>query len=248
MSIESYADFAGLKEVGRVVRLAIDQMTKHVRAGATTGEVADVGSAVMRQNGARSAPRMVYGFPGDILISINDEAVHGIPSHSRTISTGDLVKLDVTFEKDGYMADAAVTVAVEPVSDEARRLVECTERAFRQAMRYARAHHRVNEIGRAVEKEVHASGFTIMRELAGHGIGRTIHEPPSVPNYDDPWARSRLTAGLALTVEPIVAMGSGKAASGCDGWTVKTEDGALSAHFEHTLVITDGEPILLTAA
>jgi methionyl aminopeptidase len=248
VSIESDADFAGLKEVGRVVRLAIDEMAKHVRSGATTGELADVGGAVMRRNGARPAPRMVYGFPGDALISINDEAVHGIPSHSRAIHAGDLVKLDVTFEKNGYMADAALTVGVEPVSDQARRLVACAERAFRQAMRYARAHHRVNEIGRAVEKEVRASGFSVMRELSGHGIGRTIHEPPNVPNFDDQWARERLTAGLVLTVEPVVAAGSGRAASGADGWTVKTRDGGLSAHFEHTLVITDGEPILLTVA
>ncbi len=248
MSIESYADFAGLKEVGRIVRMAIDEMAKHVRAGATTGELADIGGAVMRRNGARSAPRMVYGFPGDVLISINDEAVHGIPSYSRAIRAGDLVKLDVTFEKDGYMADAATTVAVEPVSDEAGRLIECAERAFRQAMRCARAHHRVNEIGRAVEKEVRGSGFSVMRELSGHGIGRTIHEPPSVPNFDDPGARGRLTAGLVLTVEPIIAAGSGRSAGGSGGWTVRTADGSLAAHFEHTLVITAGEPILLTAA
>jgi methionyl aminopeptidase len=248
LSIETDADFAGLKEVGRIVRLAIDAMSKHVRAGVTTGQLADIGGAVMRQNGARSAPRMVYGFPGDVLISINDEAVHGIPSHSRTIHAGDLVKLDVTFEKNGYMADAAMTVAVEPVSGEARRLIECAERAFRQAMRYARAHHQVNEIGRAVEKEVRASGFSVMRELTGHGIGRTIHEPPSVPNFDDRRARGRLTAGLVLTVEPIVAIGTGRTAGSDDGWTIKTGDGGLSAHFEHTLVITHGEPILLTAA
>jgi methionyl aminopeptidase len=248
MSIESYADFAGLKEVGRVVRLAIDEMAKQVRAGATTGEVGDAGSAVMRRNDARSAPRMVYGFPGDVLISVNDEAVHGIPSYSRTIYAGDLVKLDVTFEKDGYMADAAKTVAVEPVSDAARGLIECTERAFQRAMRYARAHHRVNEIGRAVEHEARARGFSVIRELSGHGIGRTIHEAPSVPNFHDPWARGHLTTGLVLTVEPVIAIGSGRTASGSDGWTVKTEDGGPCAHFEHTLVITTGEPILLTVA
>lgn len=247
MSIQSDADLAGLKKVGRIVRLALEEMAKHVRAGVTTGELADIGSDVMRRNGARSAPAMVYGFPGDVLISLNDEAVHGIPSHSRTIRPGDLVKLDVTFEKGGYMADAAITVPVGPVSKEARRLSACAERAFQRAMRFARSHHRINEIGRAIEQEVHASGFRVMRELAGHGIGRTIHEPPSVPNYDDRMARQRLTSGLVLTVEPIITTGSGRAISASDGWTVKTADGGLSAHFEHTLVITDSAPILLTA-
>jgi methionyl aminopeptidase len=202
----------------------------------------------MRRNGARSAPALVYGFPGDVLISINDEAVHGIPSHSRTVRPGDLVKLDVTFEKDGYMADAAMTVPVEPVSEEARQLIACAERAFDRAMGFARARRRVSEIGRAVEQEVRAAGFRVIRELGGHGIGRTIHEHPSVPNFDDPFARERLTAGIVLTVEPIIATGSGRFVNAADGWTVKTADGRLSAHFEHTLVITDSAPILLTAA
>jgi methionyl aminopeptidase len=248
MSIQNYADFLALKEVGRIVRLAIVEMSKRVRAGVSTKEIADVGSEVMRQNGARSAPALVYGFPGDVLISLNDEAVHGIPRDSRKIQAGDLVKLDVTFEKNGYMADAAITVPVEPASEEAKRLVACAERAFHKAMQFARSNHRVNEIGRAIEKEVHASGFKVIRELGGHGIGRTIHEAPHVPNFDDGSARQRLTSGLVLTVEPIIAVGSGRPIEGGDGWTVKTADGSLSAHYEHTLVITNGAPILLTAA
>jgi len=147
MSIDSESDLAALKEVGRIVRLALMAMASRVCAGISTGELADVGGKIMRQNGARSAPRLVYGFPGDVLISLNDEAVHGIPRHSRKIRPSDLVKLDVTFEKDGYMADAAITVPVEPVSDDARRLVACAEEAFRMAMSVARANHRVNESG-----------------------------------------------------------------------------------------------------
>src|SRR5579859_7147168 len=223
-------------------------MTAKVRAGVTTAELATIGGKVMRENGARSAPRMVYGFPGDVLISLNDEAVHGIPSASRKIRKGDLVKLDVTFEKNGYMADAAITVPVEPVSGQARRLAACAERAFQMAMKVARANHRVNEIGRAVEREVRRSGFRVIRELGGHGIGRTIHEAPSVPNFKDPSVTQRLTDGLVITVEPIIAAGSGKPVDSGDGWTVKTADGSLSAHYEHTLVITDAAPILLTAA
>jgi methionyl aminopeptidase len=248
MSIESYADLAALKEVGRIVRLALAEMAHRVRAGVTTAQLAEVGGAIMRQNGARSAPALVYGFPGNVLISLNDEAVHGIPSRSRTVRAGDLVKLDVTFEKGGYMADAAMTVPVEPVSEDARNLAACAERAFQQAMRFARANHRVNEIGRAVEQEVRDSGFHVIRELGGHGIGRTIHEKPSVPNFDDRSARERLTAGMVLTVEPIIAIGCARPVTAGDGWTIKTADGGLSAHYEQTVVITDGAPIMLTAA
>lgn len=248
MSIQDYAELLALKEVGHIVHLAITAMANNVREGISTLELANIGGTVMRQNGARSAPSLVYGFPGDVLISLNDEAVHGIPSESRKIRAGDLVKLDVTFEKNGYMADAALTVAVEPVSKDARRLAECAKRAFQKAMQVARANHPVNEIGRAVDKEVRASGFRVIRELGGHGIGRTIHEPPSVPNFDDGIPRGRLTPGLVLTVEPIIAMGSARPKDAGDGWTVKTADGGLSAHYEHTIVITDGPPILLTAA
>jgi methionyl aminopeptidase len=147
-----------------------------------------------------------------------------------------------------HMADAAITVLVEPVSDEARRLANCVERAFHQAMGVARAHHRVSEIGRAVEEEVKRCGFSVIRALGGHGIGRTIHEAPSVPNYDDPLARQRLTPGLVITVEPIITIGKGVSYRASDGWTERTADGSLSAHFEHTVVVTSGAPILLTAA
>jgi methionyl aminopeptidase len=247
MSIESYEELLALKEVGRICQLALQAMKQRVRPGITTQELADVGARVMRDNGARSAPAMVYGFPGDICISVNEEAVHGIPSN-RKIQPGDLVKLDVTFEKNGFMGDCALTVPVEPIADEARRLVSCAERAFHQALRVARAHHRVNEIGRAVEREVAKSGFSVIRELGGHGIGRTIHEAPSVPNYNDPGASERLTVGLVLTIEPIITTGEGKSFTDKDGWTELTVDGSLSAHFEHTIVITDRAPILLTAA
>jgi methionyl aminopeptidase len=201
----------------------------------------------MRNNGARSAPRLVYGFPGDICISVNEETVHGIPD-DRIIRSGDIVKLDVTFEKNGYLADAAITVPVEPVTDQARRLIDCAERAFYQAMRVAREFSRVNELGRAIEDEVKKSGFSVMRALGGHGIGRTIHEPPSIPNYNDPAARQHLTAGLVLAVEPIISAGEGTSVTASDGWTECTVDGSLAAHFEHTIVITAKAPILVTAA
>lgn len=247
MSIESVEQLMALKEVGRICGLALREMAKDVRAGATTAQIAELGARVMRKNGARSAPMMVYGFPTEILISVNEEAVHGIPG-KRVIRAGDLVKLDVTFEKNGYMADAAVTVPVEPVSEEARRLVRCAERAFQQAMRVARAANRVNEIGRAVEKEVKRSGFSVIRALGGHGIGRTIHEAPSVPNHYDFTVRDRLADNMVITVEPIISVSASNSITARDGWTECTTDGSLSAHFEHTIVITEKAPILLTAA
>lgn len=247
MSIESYEQFLALKEVGRICALALEAMSKAVRPGIAKREVCEIGAKIMHANGARSAPRLVYDFPGEICISINDEAVHGIPD-ARIIRAGDLVKLDVTFEKNGYMADAAITVPVDPVSDEARRLIVCAERAFQQAMLMARPFNRVNQIGEAVDREVRRCGFSVIRQLGGHGIGRTIHEPPSVPNFNDPTARQHLTAGMVLAVEPIISAGVATSVTAEDGWSERTADGSLSAHFEHTIVITPGAPVLLTAA
>jgi methionyl aminopeptidase len=201
----------------------------------------------MRENGAKSAPRMVYAFPGSNCISLNDEAVHGIPG-DRVIQEGDLVKLDVTIEKNGFMADAAVTVGVGRISEEKRRLLACAERAFAKAMLVTRAGFRVFEIGLAVEREVRRHGFSVIRDLGGHGIGRTIHEPPRIPNYADRSANQVLAEGMVITVEPIIASGRGDIFVDKDGWTVRTVDGQPSAHFEHTVVITKGKPLLLTAA
>jgi len=247
VSITGPEELEGMRAAGTVVRLMIEAMRQAVRPGLTTAELDEVGAGVMREHGAKSAPAMVYNFPGTNCISVNEEAVHGIPG-ARVLRDGDLVKLDVTVEKDGFMADAAVTVPVGNVSEEKQKLIACAERAFAKAMLVARAGFRVSEIGRVVEREVRRNGFSVIRDLGGHGIGRTIHEPPRVPNYPDPEARQVLTEGLVITVEPIIAAGSGESFVAADGWTVRTADGRPSAHHEHTLVVTKGEPILLTAA
>jgi methionyl aminopeptidase len=247
MSIQDELELNSLKAVGRIVRLVLDAMKAEVRPGVTTRYLDEVGGRVMQEHGARSAPSMVYKFPGVNCISLNDEAVHGVPS-DRQLREGDIVKLDVTMEKDGYMADAAITVPVGRISPQAERLIACAERAFQKAMLVARAGFRISEIGRIVEREVRKSGFAVVRELGGHGIGRTIHEDPHVPNYPDPHASQIMTEGLVITVEPIISAGSGRIVTDKDGWTVRTGDRSLSAHFEHTLVITNGTPILLTAA
>lgn len=247
MSIENEKDWTGLTRVARVVRATLDMLEREVRPGVTTAELDDVAKTVFERTGARSAPAMVYGFPRTVLISVNDEVVHGVPG-TRRIARGDVVKLDVTAEKDGYMADAARTVVVDGGSDLARRLARCAKRAFEKAIAVATAGRHVSEIGRAVEHEVHGHGFRVVRGLDGHGIGRTIHEPPSVPNYYDPRQMDVLTDGLVITIEPIICAGSGRAREDRDGWTIRTDDGSLAAHYEHTVVITRDKPVVLTAA
>jgi len=247
MSIRSQLQFEKLRAIGRIVREALDRTAAAVRPGITTAELDSIGAAVLARCGAESAPPKVYGFPGALCISVNDESIHGIPG-GRVIQPGDLVKLDLVAEKDGYYADAAVTVAAGETGDAARMLTRCAESAFHLAAREARAGNRVYDIGRAVEQETNRCGFQVMRELCGHGVGRTIHEQPSVPNYHDSRFRSRLTEGLVITIEPIIAAGSGKGELQPDRWTIKTADRSLSAHYEHTIVITKGAPILLTAA
>lgn len=248
MSIDDDRDLEGLREVGRIVRAALEAMRAAVAPGVTTAALDAIGARVMRERGARSAPQLVYRFPGATCISVNDELVHGIPSAERRLAEGDLVKLDATFEKGGYMADAAITVPVGRVAPRALALAACAERAFERALAAVRPGRRVRDVGAAIEREVRRDGFSVVRMLQGHGIGRTIHEEPMVPNWDDPEGSAVLTEGLVITVEPILAMGRGDAFEAPDGWTVRTSDGSLAAHHEHTLVVTKDGPLLLTAA
>lgn len=247
MSIKSQKDLDGLSRIGRIVALALKAMKEGLRPGVTTSELDEIAQRIFRSHGAISAPQFRFGFPAAVCISVNDEAVHGIPGE-RVIRGGDLVKLDVTAELNGYIADAAITVAVPPVSATMLKLRACAQSAFERAMNVARAGSRVNDIGRAVEKEVRRNGFSVIRELSGHGVGRDIHEEPSIPNFFDRRFDQRLPEGLVITVEPIIAAGSGRIVEGDDGWTIRTLDGSLTAHYEHTMVITRGRPMLLTVA
>jgi methionyl aminopeptidase len=247
MSIQSAAELEALREVGRITRQTLDAMENRIRVGVTTAELDQIAADIFAKHGARSAPKLVYGFPGTVLISINDEVVHGIPG-PRRLQRGDLVSLDVTVEKSGYIADAARSVVVGSGSDTAERLVVCARAAFSAALAVARAGVRVNEIGRAVETEVKRHGFSVVRGLTGHGVGRTIHEAPSVPNTYNPRQKDVLTEGLVLTIEPMICAGAPEPVTDTDGWTVRTKDGSLAAHHEHTLVITRDAPIILTAA
>ena len=230
-----------------VARQTLDLLAQHVTPGATTAGLDALAARFLESQGAQSAPALVYGFPCTVLISINDEVVHGIPG-PRAIAPGDLVSLDVTIELDGYVADAARSLVVAPGGRIAHELVACARAAFEAALDVARAGVRVSEIGRAVESEVHRRGFSVMKGLTGHGVGRTIHEPPSVPNEWNPRQQDVLTEGLVITIEPMVSAGSGRPLEDKDGWTIRTRDGAMAAHYEDTLVITSGRPIVLTSA
>jgi methionyl aminopeptidase len=246
MSIESQGDLDGIQRVGRVVASALYAMERETRAGMTTAELDDIGAAVFRRHGARSAPQLIYHCPTVNLISVNDEIVHGLPS-ARVIRAGDVVKLDVTAELDGFIADAATTVVVPPASATARRLQACAKAAFVAGCDAARPGRLVSDIGRAVDRVVQAFGFNVIRELSGHGVGRRIHEEPTVPNYYDPTLRDRLTEGLVLTIEPLIATRPSRVRQDRDGWTLRTHTGALAAHHEHTLIITTGRPTIVTA-
>ncbi len=247
MTIHTDEELAALKRVGRLVAEVLRAMEEAVRPGVTTAELDEVAGRMFAARGARSAPRRVYGFPGETCISVNDEVVHGIPD-GEPLCAGDVLKLDVTAELDGYMGDAARTVIVGGAGGLGARLASCAKAAFRRGLSRARAGNRVRDIGGAVEAEVRRHGFAVIRELAGHGIGRTIHEAPTVPNFYSPADRQPLEAGMVLTIEPLIAAGRADVVLDPDGWTVRTRDRSPAAHYEHTLVVTRGRPILLTAA
>lgn len=246
MSIDSLTDLKGLRRAGLVVASTLDLLRSHVRPGITTGELDAIALEYLRRQGARSAPQLAYDFPGATCISVNEQAVHGIPGQ-RVLKDGDLVTLDVTVELDGYYADAAVTVPVGTTTPLGTALCACAEAAFWRGAKVARAGEPLARVGYEVEQEVRRHGFRVLRELCGHGIGRAIHENPSVCNFYDPRERTRLTKGLVIALEPIISAGSDRTRVESDGWTVRSADRSLTAHFEHTIVISAGTPLVLTA-
>lgn len=247
MTISSAPDLAGMQRVGNLVARTIAHMRAEVRPGMTTAELDGVGERYARKEGARSAPQLAYDFPGFNCLSVNDEIVHGIPG-PRVLRDGDVVKLDVTLELDGYMADSAVTVVIPPVSLEARQLQRAARVAFNKGLAAARAGQTLREVGRAVESAARREGAVVIRELTGHGIGRRIHEPPSVPNWADPDVRTVLTEGLVIALEPMLTNVPARVVEEADGWTLRTHNRALAVHHEHTIVIRRGAPLVLTAA
>ena len=247
MTIRKAGELEAVREAGRVVARILHALVRETRAGVTTAQLDATAARLLAEEHARSAPELVYGFPGSACISVNEEIVHGVPG-PRTLRSGDVVKLDVTVEKDGFMADAARTVVIPVAGAEKKRLVSCARAAFSEAMRVARVGFMVRDIGAAIEGVAQRYGFAVVRDLNGHGIGRTIHEEPTVPGYYDPARSQPLVEGMVLAIEPILCDGSGETRLRADGWTVVTSDGSLAVHHENTIVIRDGAPLILTAA
>lgn len=246
MIITSERDLEALKKIGRIVALAREEMIKNIKPGITTAELDRIGEEVLSQYGARSAPRYEYNFPGATCISINEVAAHGIPDE-RIVKEGDLVNIDISAELDGYFADTGVTITVEPSSSLAKKLCECSKSAFYKAMEKVRPGVKLNQIGRAIHNEARNNGFTVIKDLTGHGIGRRLHEEPEyVPNFFDKSQDYLLKEGLVLAIEPFISAGSEFTVEEKDGWTLRTEDKSLVAQYEHTIVVTKGEPIIIT--
>jgi methionyl aminopeptidase len=248
MSIGGPEDLAALQRVGKVVACAREAMLKEVRPGVSTAELDEVARAVLQTAGARSAPQLAYKFPGWTCISINDELAHGIPSARRVLAEGDLVNVDVSAELDGYWADTGASIGVGEISPKHQRLLETTRTAQQQAMHKARAGARLSEIGRTVEHHTRGTGFRVVRNIGGHGVGRFIHEDPHVSNVYDPRDRRLLQEGQVIAIEPFLTTRATVVVQANDGWTLRTPDGSFGAQFEHTIVVTNGEPIVLTAA
>ncbi len=246
MTVENEQDLQGLKNIGRIIGLTIQHMAQHLRPGLTTAELDAIGAEFLTRHGAQSAPILAYNFPGHTCISINHEAAHGIPSPDRVIKAGDLVNIDVSAEKDGYWADSGASFSVPPYDPAKQKLLRVARRALDVAIQQARAGQPINMVGKAVEAYAKKQGFFVVRELSGHGIGRFIHESPSVPHFYNPANKERFEAGMVLTLEPFIAMQPTRIEEGGDGWLLKT-NGTLVAQYEHTIVITNAQPILLTA-
>lgn len=247
MTIESENELRSLMRIGQICALTLEHMLAHVEPGMTTAQLDAIGAAFLERHGARSAPILAYRFPGHTCISLNDEAAHGIPG-PRVIQPGDVINIDVSAELEGFWADTGASALVPPFKPEHERLLDATRSARDKAIAAAREGRSLNVIGRTVEKVARDAGYNVILELAGHGVGRHIHEPPSVHNISLRRLRTRLEPGMVIAIEPFLTPGIGHIYTARDGWTLKTRDGAIPAQFEHTVVIDGNRPIIVTAA
>ena len=246
MSIETQDDVAALKRVGRIVSLTLQHMLDAARPGMTTRELDLIGGRLLQEHGARSAPQLTYGFPGATCISINEEAAHGVPGDG-VIGAGDVLNVDVSAELGGYFADTGGTVVVPPTTAQKTRLCHATRAALAAAMKSARAGQPINGIGAAIERTARAYGFKVIENLGSHGVGRALHEEPEhIAGCFDPADRRILREGMVITIEPFLSTKSRFVDEAADGWTLKGARGNLSAQYEHTMIITQGAPIVVT--
>jgi methionyl aminopeptidase len=232
---------------GQILGATVDMLRREARAGMSTWQLDELAESFIRSHpGATPSFKGLYGFPGSVCASINEEIVHGIPSRRRVLKDGDLISIDVGVKFEGYHTDSATTVAIGEVPEESQRLLDVTQRALAAGIEAAQPNNHVGDIGAAIQGVVEASGFSIVRDLVGHGIGVGFHEEPQVPNYGKPKRGTKLVPGLTIAIEPMVNIGGPGTRTMPDRWTVVTVDGSRSAHFEHTVAITEAGPRVLT--
>jgi len=243
--IKSEREIAIMRQAGRIVAIVLDILSRQVRPGMKTTELDVIAAREVERLGAKPSFKGYRGFPANLCVSVNDEIVHGIPGE-RVLGEGDIVSLDLGVSFMGFQGDAAVTVGVGEIDSQARELMETTGGALKAGI--AAAHHgaRLGDISAAIQNYAESRGYSVVREYTGHGIGREMHEEPQIPNFGLLGTGPVLKKGMTLALEPMVNVGDWRTRVGDDHWTVLTADGSLSAHFEHTIVITDGEPEMLT--
>ena len=247
ITIKSAQDVERMRAAGKVVEDTLLLLERSVQAGITTAELDRIADAFIRSQGAYPTFLNYNGYPKAICISVNEEVVHGIPG-KRKLKDGDIVSCDVGATLDGFVGDAARTFLVGNVAEETKELVRVTRECFFEGLKYCRVGYRISDVSKAIQKHAESHGYGVVRELVGHGVGRKLHEDPEVPNYYSPRARQRLEAGMTIAIEPMINLGTAKVWQLEDGWTVVTQDGKPSAHYENSVAITDGDPILLTCS
>ncbi len=247
VEIKTPAEVERMRRASKIVARTLDLLKKEIKPGATTAALNSVAESEIRGHGAIPAFLGYRGYPAALCVSINEEVVHGIPSDKRMLQAGDLVSLDLGAVYGGFYGDAAVTVAVEAVSPERLRLMEVTEASLACALGAVRNGARLGDVSHAVESFVAKQGMSVVREFTGHGIGRRLHEEPSIPNYGKPGSGITLKTGMALAIEPMICLGRPEVIIKNDAWTAVTADGSCAAHFEHTVVVTESGCEILTA-
>ncbi len=245
--IRSEREIMTMRQAGKAVAIVLEILSGAIRPGMETKELDVIAGRELKKLGAKPSFKGYHGFPANLCVSVNDEIVHGIPGE-RVLKEGDIVSLDFGSIYDGFQGDAAVTVSVGEVKPEAKRLIETTEDALEAGIAKAYAGARLGDISAAVQRCAESGGYSVIREYTGHGIGRQMHEEPQVPNFGQQGTGPVLKKGMVLALEPMVSMGDWRTRLGSDHWTVSTADGSLSAHFEHTIAITDAEAEVLTVA
>ena len=246
ITIKNSAQIGKMREAGAMLHDVLMQVKQRVVPGVTTKELDHFAERLIRSYGATPSFLNYEGYPASICTSVDSQVVHGIPSQHTVLREGQILSIDAGLILDGWQSDSALTVGVGRISEEAQRLIDVTEQSFFAALEVAREGNRISDIGHAVQQYVEERGFSTVRALCGHGIGREMHEDPSVPNYGEPGHGVRLRKGMTICIEPMIAAGDYRVKTLRDGWTVVTCDGSLCSHYEHTIVITDGAPELLS--